>query len=603
MTRQNGITVLIVLTVSFYASLPTQAALRVNRIFSSNMVIQRDKPIVVWGWMDEGKEVTVTFGDEQKHATAGGKEGAWEVAFDAKPADATPHTLTVTSGEEKLVMENIVIGDIWVMWGQSNMAFGLGKTLEADMEMAQADLPLLRGIDISPSESQTERDDLREGAVGQWQVSSPQTAGGYSAIGYAFASRVQRATGIPIGMINNARGGASIESLVPKHMFDNDPVAAKYKAYIEQRIADWDETAWAEGAWKNAIARAKSRNIPEDKWPKKEDIKPRSWDIPGESPSDMASCYNGMFAPFKKLNIKGVLFHQGYNNAIGSNCRPKRYRILMKLMVEGIRKDFRDPDLAFGVIGLCAGGISQTQENFEVWSNSTQGYIREAQRLGLADVGDPDHTGYIPPDDIQIPGLHPAKKQAHGERAARWALQKIYGQKIKWDSADLVSSDREGDTLVLTFNKKVMPDDMSTIPEGFSIAGADGKYYKAYARYPLVNDVGIWNTANKSYDATKVIVWSPLVPDPVAVRYSWSASPLGNLRVNGQPWSPLHNFRTDSWDFPESDDPPESLFTREMGKAQAEDAQARNEFRRTEEAKLAVDILKRIQILGKPATE
>ena len=593
---------LIVLVSTLCANVALAEGLKLHNVFSSNMVIQRDKPIVIWGWADADAPVTVQFGEQTADATVNA-DGKWEVTFPAEPANTEPRKLIVTSGDEKIEMDNIVLGDIWVMWGQSNMAFGLGKTTYADIELAQANEPLVRGMSIAPSETQDELEDLKESAVTPWSVASPQTAGGYPAIGWAFASRVARATGVPIGIIKSARGGASIESLVPEHKFDDDPVAKRYKEYVEQRIADWDVEAWREQAYERAIQRAKSRNVPEDKWPKKESINPRSWDIPGVSPSDMASCYNGMFGPFKKLNIKGVLFHQGYNNAMGSNCWPKRYRVLMKLMVEGIREDFRDPDLPFGVIGFCAGSIPQTDENFEVWSNANAAYIREAQRLGLADVGTPETTAYIAPDDIQIPGLHPHKKREHGTRAARWALKTVYDQRVKWDTVQLQSSEVVDDTIVLTFDKKVMPHDMSTIPKGFSIAGEDGKFYRAYARFPVTKDVGIWNTANKSYDAKKVIVWSPLVPEPVAVRYNWAVSPMGNLYVNGAPYLPLYNFRTDSWDVPESDDPAENLYDRAASRAAGQQREQRNAYRRLEEAKQAVEILERLETLGKPKPE
>ena len=131
----------------------------------------------------------------------------------------------------------------------------------------------------------------------------------------------------------------------------------------------------------------------------------------------------------------------------------------MKLMVEGWRDDFKDPNLPVGVIEFCAGGISQTRDNFEHWGDDPASFIREAQRLGLADLKDPEHTAFIPGYDEQIPGLHPVKKQVHGVRAARWALSKVYGMQVNWDTASLVSAEPQGDVMVLTFDKPVMPDD------------------------------------------------------------------------------------------------------------------------------------------------
>jgi sialate O-acetylesterase len=153
--------------------------------------------------------------------------------------------------------------------------------------------------------------------------------------------------------------------------------------------------------------------------------------------------------------------------------------------------------------------------------------------------------------------------------------------------------------MVLTFDKKVMPDDMSTIPEGFSIADESGKFYMAHAAYPLKKDVGIWNVANKNFDATRIIVWSPLVKEPVAVRYAWATSPKGNLKVNGKPWLPLHSFRTDDWDWPEHEDPSENAVSRAQSRDMAQEAAERCEFRRMEEARRAVEILKQREMLGK----
>ena len=373
--------------------------LRVHNIFGSDMVIQRDKPITIWGWTEPGRKVSVEFGREKAKATAGGQAGRWEVTFKAREANATGQKLTVAAGDEKIEVDNIVIGDVWVMNGQSNMAWGLGKTLQADMELAQANLPLLRQVRISPNEQYTLQKDLPADKVSDWSVSTPETAGQFSAIGYAFGSRLQRALQIPIGIIDNARGGASIESLVPRHKFDDHPLAAKYAAWVEKRRAEFDWDAAIKPLiekWETNVAQQRDKGVPGEKLPPKPTRKDlRSWNVPGRSPGDAASCYNGMFGAFKGLNIKGVLFHQGYNNAMGTSCWPKRYRILMKLMVEGWREDFGDPKLPVGVIGFCAGSIPQTFDNFEVWSVSGGAFIREAQRLGLSDLDDPANTAFL----------------------------------------------------------------------------------------------------------------------------------------------------------------------------------------------------------------
>jgi len=184
-------------------------ALRVHNIFGSNMVLRRDKPVTIWGWAETGRKVSVQFGQAKAEATAGGEAGRWEMTFPARQADATGQKLIVTSGTKMIEMDNILIGDVWVMNGQSNMAFELAKAYESDMEIATANLPLLRRVGIAPNESETLQVDIPASNIESWTVCSPKTAGGFSAIGYAFASRLQQALQIPIGIIDNARGGAS----------------------------------------------------------------------------------------------------------------------------------------------------------------------------------------------------------------------------------------------------------------------------------------------------------------------------------------------------------------------------------------------------------
>jgi len=573
----------------------TPGALKMHSIFNSNMVIQRGKPIKVWGWSKPGQTVSVQLGEEKAEATAAAGEGRWEATFPAREASAVPQTLQVGTGAEKVAMTNIVVGDVWVMTGQSNMSFSLGKILEGDIEAAQANLPLLRFFSIEPNEQSEPQDDIPVEKISTqgWAVSAPETARDCSAIGYVFAARLQRALAIPIGVIKSSRGGASIEAIVPSQMFDKHPLAKRYADGVRKKMEEFDQEATSLKMWSNQLARAKDKKLPEEKWPKKpvNGDNLTSWNIPGKSASDMGSVHHGMFGVFKGYNIKGVLFHQGFNNALFSNSRPNFYRILMKLMVKGWREEFNDPELPVGVIEFCAGGTSQNEDNFEALSYEAGPYIREAQRLGLADVGDTEHTAFIPGYDVQIPGLHPSKKREHGERAARWALARIYQRKdIHWDTASLVSFEPKGDEMILTFDKRVVPDNRNTILEGFSIAGEDGKFYRAYARHRAAG--GSW------YEETKIIhVWSPLVAKPVAVRYAWATSPMGNLKVLQHPSMLFPSFRTDSWDLPANEEDFSVSAVSDYKKLRDE-AAARCEFRRTEEAKNAVEILKRVKRLG-----
>jgi sialate O-acetylesterase len=559
--RFNTLWLAVLMLLANGQTLSAAEQLKVHGIFRSNMVLQRDKPITIWGWAPAGKEVKVSLGRLSATGKAAGDSGQWEVVFDAQPANAQGQTIKVQAGEQSVQMDNIVIGDVWVMNGQSNMAIGLRMMYEGQLEASMAHLPLLRHFRIqSGAESEKVETDLADKFINgedpdkNWKVVTPEVALDMGAIGYVFGSRIQRALQIPIGIIDNARGGASMESLVPRHKFADDPEAAEYLKWVDERraafseedflTAQMDKWTVAHKAWQEQVAKDMAKGVTvQRKEPVKPDGSIRTWSVPGRSPSDAASCYNGMFGVFKGLNIKGVAFHQGFNNAMmNTSCNPKFYRILMKLMVEGWREDFKDPELPVAVIGFCAGGQAQTRLNFEVQGFSTAAYIREAQRLGLADVGDPEHTAYIPSDDQKIPQLHTKKKKELGIRTAMWALKTVYGmQDIPWESAKLLSAVPEGDKMLLTFDRAVLPDDMGSEIEGFSVADASGCYYMARA---VAKDVKDKEQRNKQY-----LVSSPLVQKPAAVRYSWACSPMGNLKVEGKPWQPLHNFRTDQWDF------------------------------------------------------
>jgi sialate O-acetylesterase len=572
-----------------------EATLKLHAIFDGDMVLQRGKPITIWGWAAPGQKVAVQLGADKAEAEAAGEKGRWEVTFPAREASAEPQTLTVAAGTEKLEMGNIVVGDVWVMYGQSNMAFPLGKVLRQDTESLQANLPNLRLFSITTNEQADLPDDIDRTTIdtGGWVTSSPETALEFSAIGYVFGAQLQRSLGIPVGVIKNSRGGASMEALVPIRKFQEIPSGKALVEHINALRATFDLRAEALKTWEIELKRAQSKNVPEDQWPRKpehgENV--RSWNIPGKSPSHPGSVYNGMFGVFKGFNIKGVLLHHGHNNAMTGNCRPKFYRWMTKAIIEGVREDFKDPTIAYGVIGFCAGARPQSEEDFETQPPGPA-FIREAQRLGVADLNDPTQAGYIPAYDVQVAGLHPGKKVEHGQRAARWALNKMYDRKALWQEAKLLSVTTEGDEMILTFDVRVHRDDSGTVIEGFALAGEDGKFYKAYAR----------NSTNGSFwDAAKIIhVWSPLVPKPVALRYAWGHAPMGNLKVQGYQDMPLPEFRTDSWDLPESDDLTDKGLTKEFSQQWEADGKARLQYRRAEEAKRALEIMERLETLGKP---
>ena len=245
--------------------------LRLHAIFDSDMVLQRGKPITIWGWAAPGATVSVQLGKDKAEAKAAADKGRWEVTFPAREASAEPQTLTVTAGGEKVEMGNIVVGDVWVMYGQSNMAFPLEKVSNRDTESAQANLPNLRLFSIATNEQADPQEDIRRETIdtGGWVTSTPETALEFSAIGFVFGKQIQLSTGIPIGVIKNSRGGASMEALVPIQKFQEIPSGKALVESINAQRATFDLQAESLKTYEKELKQAKDKKLPEDKWPKK----------------------------------------------------------------------------------------------------------------------------------------------------------------------------------------------------------------------------------------------------------------------------------------------------------------------------------------------
>ncbi len=258
--RKNIPTLAVMLVMALLAPLATaqthrqSQAFKLHNIFSKDMILQRDKPIKVWGWAKPGSKVAVKLGDEVTETTtaaAGPVEvfgheddykglGKWEVSFAPREANTEPVTLAAASGGATITLDNVLIGDVWVMSGQSNMAFPLDKTNGRELAK-MANNPNLRLFSITGNEQATMQDDIRPEAIdtvsGAWDVSSPESASQFSAIGFVYGFYLQNALDIPVGIIKNARGGASIESMVPVFKFDEDPLAKAHADHKGSTVA------------------------------------------------------------------------------------------------------------------------------------------------------------------------------------------------------------------------------------------------------------------------------------------------------------------------------------------------------------------------------
>lgn len=527
----------------------------VHSLFQSNMIIQRDKPIRVWGWAEPGEKVTVTFSGNTQAATAAA-DRSWKVELPAMPVNTEPQKMTIQGKEKTVELENILLGDIWLMAGQSNMEFPLAKVDAGQLEIISANfknMRLLKVPQIVGPETQTSFPrfyrwsgwDGRHFRQGYWDVVSPATAADLPAIGYIFARRIHMATQIPIGIVDVSRGGTCVETWTPIDVLKkiNTPE-------VNGVLADWDAKVSAFDPKKDLESRIKGFNDRNAK------LKAENKPIPlGQvAPSDLqpgpaadmnrpGNCYAGTLAPLAGLQVKGALWHQGYNNALMPNGAVM-YTQVFPEMIKAWRAIFTDPAMSFGIITQETQG-QQTMDNFLQDMVDEGNYIREVHYKTYLDAkkaGD-KNIGYCSSFDQHRSWFHPQIKVPVGERMARWALATQYGKPVRWLPPQLKEVKPGAGKLVLKMDSDVGPFMDGPIPGiiGFAIAGKDGHFQMAKADYL---DKNTDPKGRPNYDRSTLLLSSPLVPEPLYFRYAWARNPVENLASDGLPFDTQRN---DTW--------------------------------------------------------
>ena len=537
------------LLVLLSASLPAQV--RPHHIFDNNMVLQREKPVRIWGWSAPGELVRVQFAGQSKTALAS-NDGAWQVYLDAMPANREPRDLLVSGKSSSVVFTNVLVGDVWILGGQSNMEFDLSRIYHGDAEVVSANFPEIRLMTIPKAAGPEALMDFerineydawydRYDEKGFWFVCSPERVKTFSGLGYIFGKRVYMASQVPIGLVDASRGGTTIETWLSPEKLSEMP---------ENRalLADWDERVSTYDPGENLKARIAN-------WEKRTASRKQQGLEPGPKPTEPSpspaldhnfpgASYNGMIAVIAGLTVKGVIFHHGYNNAL-SDARPRLYAVNFSALISNWRDTFNDQELPFGIIELSAGGLPQTLDNFESCMIDAAPYIREGQLKAY------DHTsgvGFVCAYDQQVNWYHPQKKVELGERIARWALSSQYGFDLGWEPAICEDFEIQEGKILLSYNKELSTSDDRPV-EGFAIADSTGDFYPARAAYL---PTGQTERGRPVYDKKRLLVWSELVPYPLAVRYAWARNPLGNLVNAEERIIPVPLFRSDAWDYPEA---------------------------------------------------
>lgn len=525
----------------------------VHNLFQSNMVLQRDRPIAIRGWAAPGEEVTVSFGGQSRSAVAAA-DRSWKVELPAMPASAEPRTLGVKGKQGTIELTNLLVGDVWLLGGQSNMEFELEKVEEGPLEIVSANFDQIRLFTVPQQNGPETRDAFprqyqwidffsRHFRQGYWDVCSPETVGEMSAIGYAFARRIHMATRIPIGIVDVSRGGTSLVSWTPvaelekigtpevkDTLADWDKKVAEFDARkdLERRIAQYND--WA------ARMKAEGKEIPADR-------KPPTDLLPGPA-ADMnrpGSLWAGTLSTIAGLPVKGAIWHQGYNEATQPNGH-KLYAAVFPVMIKAWRTAFRDPTMPFGIISQETQDQPQTLDNFLPPMVDEGNYVREVHYRTFLDfrkAGD-TNIGYASTFDQHRAWYHPQIKIPVGERIAKWALATQYGIKIRWLPPQLLEAKAGGGKLVLKLDTPVIPFHDGPIT-GFAIAGKDGRFQPATAEW-LDKNAG---QGQPNWDRSVIVLSSDLVLEPVYFRHAWARNPLESLKSSDLSGLPFDTQRND----------------------------------------------------------
>lgn len=493
------------------------AELKLATAFSDGMVLQRGQKVPVWGWADPGTEVSVSFAGKEKTVKADAA-GKFMIRLKKMKASAEPQILVVKSGAEHIEIVNVLVGEVWLCSGQSNMAMTVGRSKDLDKEKAAANFPDIRMFLTARKTSYVPVDTC----VGKWIVCSPDTVEGFTAAGYFFGREIHKELGVPVGLLHSSWGGTCIEAWSPMSSLEKYPTVMEYKAGYDLKADKYSEEAeekrlaTALSKWKEQTAKAKENG-------KKGPKRPAKRNHPHTNQNYPANLYNGMIHPHVPYGIRGAIWYQGERNAHTVEDA-MLYRELLENLVVQWRKDF-GAELPFYAVQLVNYRKPQVNPVEDTgWAFIRESFLKfhqEVPNVGIAvgiDVGEEKD-------------IHPKNKQAIGYRLAQQALAKTYGKEVVAGGPIYTSMKKEGEKIILSF------DDLGSglMEKGgalktFAIAGSDATFVAATA----------------VIEGNTVVVSSDKVAEPAAVRYAWADNPVGCNLYNkeGLPASP---FRTDDW--------------------------------------------------------
>jgi len=462
------------------------------------MVLQRGQENRLWGRGEPGEKVTASIG-QYSVTIETQPDGTWFTTLPKMEAGG-PYVLTV-KGNNQITFDDILIGEVWVCSGQSNMQWSVKQSNDADIEKLSANYPKIRMINFPQVGSQ----EPVWSHDRKWMVCSPETVGDFSAVGYFFGRQLFETIDVPIGLVNNAWGGSAAEAWVDRRDLEADPDFVKM-------IKEWDAIV----AKHDELTSLQESQLDDEK---KSQVATLKNQIRGNHRP--GNIYNGVLKSHLGYGIRGVIWYQGESNA----GRAYQYRKLFPFMIQKWREAWGQGDFPFYYVQLADYMDESDKPTESGWAE-----LRESQTMTMSLL---PHTGQAVTIDIgEGKDIHPKNKADVGKRLARWALANDYGIEVAFRSPQYESMEMVDDKLALKFLYAAngwRPFDTKE-PQGFQIAGEDRNF--------------VWAKAEIQKD-NSILVSSPEITKPVAVRYAWSNNPKCNLYgSNGLPLTP---FRTDDW--------------------------------------------------------
>jgi sialate O-acetylesterase len=494
--------------------LAARAELKLPSVISDHMVLQQKQSDPIWGWDAPGTKVTVTFAGQTKTAEAD-KDGKWTVKLDPLPANAKPQAMTI-KGTDTKELQDILVGEVWMCSGQSNMGFSLNQDWNGDLEAMASHHPQLRLFKVPLVGTQELKTDINA----KWEETTPQSAPSFTAVGFMFGRYLHEILGVPVGLIGNPWGGSSAEAWVRRTTIEADPRFKDLMAQWKQTEATYDP-AKVKAAYEAQVAKWKENVRAAKAAGKPAPVAPRAPQDAMAGQHRPGNIFAGMLNPTLGYGMKGVVWYQGESNA----GRAWEYRSLFPFMIEQWRKEWKQGDFPFYWVQLADFKAEQPNPGDSDWAE-----LREAQTLTMK----LPNTGQCVITDLgEANNIHPKNKHDVAARLVRWALAKDYGMKIPYHSPEFKSMEIKGDKAVITldmFGSTLRPFDTPDAV-GFAICGEDK----------------VWQWAKgKVIQPDKVEVSSDKVAKPIAVRYAWADNPVCNLFSNdGLPVTP---FRTDDFE-------------------------------------------------------